>query len=254
VLKLISSKYQDSAQFQAITFMKTSDNKSDQISTRALSESIAFGLDRVFLAHFDHLEKHLRIVESHIAEKTATWQAEIAAQLAQVREFERFGHDDLYDEDLDINLEVIPKLQWQAQFLVAYSTFEHVLGNLCLIVQRRSELELSCSDLSGQGIVRSKNYLAKVGGVKAPFESDSWAATLLLNKLRNAIAHNNSRMALNEQERVAIERLPGIKLQQVLNLSKFDVAIESSLVRHAITIFSEVVRSIAKYKLYVAAG
>lgn len=80
-------------------------------------------------------------------------------------------HRDYFDymyEEYVTATESLPRIQWYAQFLIVYSTFEHTLHELCRIVQRRSDFSLSFKNLEGTGIT-ARNYLVKVAGVKTPF-------------------------------------------------------------------------------------
>jgi hypothetical protein len=97
---------------------------------------------------------------------------------------------DINDEFIEV-YEVLPRLQWYSQFLVAYSFFEKSLNDICKLLQTYFEYSLSINDLSGQGITRAKNYLSKVAGVTKPFKMSEWQSAKLFADIRNAIAHKN---------------------------------------------------------------
>ena len=133
---------------------------------------IASGFGRILLIEFDELEKHRRFTKRVLSSRTQALDSREKKIVNGIMdEEERVAYYDyMYDEYVEIS-ETIPRIQWYSEFLVVYSTFEHLMNKLCQIVQGRSGFDLSFKDLSGQGITRARNYLVKVAGVETPFNS-----------------------------------------------------------------------------------
>ena len=89
--------------------------------------------------------------------------------------------DHLNDEYWMIHT-VLPRLQWQSQFLTVYATMEHILNEICEIVRRKTNSKLSFKDLDGSGIHRARNYLVKIGGIEEPFQTEKWQRIKLLGE------------------------------------------------------------------------
>ncbi len=163
-------------------------------------------------------------------------------------------HDHMYDECVNVN-EVLPRIQWNSEFLVVYSTFEHMLNELCRIVQRRSAFDLSFRDLGGLGIERAKNYLSKVAGVKTPFEKPSWQRARLLGEIRNAIAHRNGEVdwTPNDQRSLGarLSKEPHLQLKKPIpEQEDAQLVLNSEFVRQSIAELRDVLVKVCNYELY----
>jgi hypothetical protein len=172
-----------------------------------------------------------------------------------------FRHDEralyqnyIYDEYIRSN-EILPRIQWYSQYLIIYSTFEHILNELCKIVQRRSSFTLSFKDINGNGIERSKNYLTKVAGVKSPFQEPSWERAKLLSKIRNIIAHNDGEILLNPNNNKDLSTQ--LAKEEYLELNKIipednyaQIVLSSEFIRNSISELSKVLYNIGNYELY----
>ena len=94
------------------------------------------------------------------------------------------------DEYIDVS-ETLPCIYWYSQFLIAYSLFEKSLNSLANSFHYKTGTQIKYTDMGGQGIERTKNYLSKVCNVDAPFRSSDWQTIKLLAEIRNAIAHKS---------------------------------------------------------------
>jgi hypothetical protein len=96
---------------------------------------IASGFDRVLLYEFDLLEEHRAFTERHFADSAKRFEERYQADLAAVSEADRDDYTEHMIDEYTNMVESFPRLQWYAQFLVVYSTFEHSLNELCRIVR-----------------------------------------------------------------------------------------------------------------------
>ena len=86
---------------------------------------------------------------------------------------------------------------YKSSFLVAYGIFENELKKLCLLCREFKNYKIAPEDIAGQGyIATARKYLELV--VELPFpslgEDASWDRMQKFRKVRNCIAHDNSRI------------------------------------------------------------
>lgn len=211
--------------------------------------------DRVLLYEFDALEEHRSFAETSLKDTIKSLEKRVKEDVAAMDPDEHEAyHDQMYDQYVITN-EILPRIQWNSQFLVVYSTFEHMLNQLCRVVQRRSGFDLSFKDLSGQGIERSKNYLSKVAGVKSPFQKPAWQRAKLLGDVRNAIAHNNGEIKMRPDDKSSLG--PRLGNEKYLELKKLipdekdaQIVLKSEFVRESIIELRNMLVSICNYELY----
>lgn len=220
---------------------------------------IASGFDRIFLYEFDYLEEHRAFAERHFLQNARSFEEQFLAELAEMDEDERHGYSDFMIDEYTKAVEVLPRLQWYAQFLVVYSSFEHSLNQLCKIVKNRSGFSLSLKDIEGQGIRRAANYLSKVANVCSPFKCSEWNRALLLGDVRNAIAHRNGEieLKLNDKSSLShrIQDVPGLQLKQIVTgVEEAEIVLDADFVRDAIKVLRKVLTDIANYPLYEKEG
>ncbi len=213
---------------------------------------IASGFDRIILLEFDFLEEHRTFVASHLSAQMKSFEENFALDLANMDDDQKRDYSDFVSDEYTKIFEVLPRLQWHAQFLVVYSTFEHSLHELCNIVKNKSGFSLSFKDLEGQGINRSANYLRKVAGVHSPFSAPEWQRASLLAEIRNVVAHRNGEIPLHGNDLVRrIENMAGVTLKQLVEgLDHVDLILSSEFVRDAIVDLRKMLTKIANYPLY----
>lgn len=222
---------------------------------RQNSEKIAFGFDRILIYEFDVLKEHQTFAAKSLLKKQKALEAQVQEMTEGMDDEQRENYyDHMYDEYIEAT-ESLPRLQWYAQFLIVYSTFEHMLHELCGIVKRRSDFDLSFKDLEGMGITRARNYLVKVAGVKSPFQSAAWNRALLLADIRNAIAHRNGEIDYQPNNPKSLSaRLKNEKhlvLKQIIEEQEdAQIVLDADFVRESITSLREVIVDICNYELY----
>lgn len=102
---------------------------------------------------------------------------------------------DFEEEYWDLE-EIFPDILRKSFFVTVYSFIEIVLEAICHREKREGSLSLSLGDLKGDGIGRSKVYLAKVACLSGlPFGGAEWNEIYSYYRvLRNCIVHNDSRL------------------------------------------------------------
>jgi hypothetical protein len=90
----------------------------------------------------------------------------------------------------------LPRLQWNAQFILTYATFEHCLNRLCLLAEARiggpvDFVSYKRKDDRRQGPFRARHYLEDIAQITAPFVGAEWQEVENLYELRNVLAHTN---------------------------------------------------------------
>jgi len=216
---------------------------------------IASGFDRVLLSEFDALEEHREFADSSLRRRVKSLGSRINKMIQGMTEEQRSEYyDHIYDEHVNVT-ETLPQMQWNAQFLIVYSTFEHMLHELCRIVERRSDLNLSFKDLGGQGVTRARNYLFKLAGVESPFQSAAWTRALLLADIRNAIAHRNGEIEFSPKAggslSARLSKEAHIKLDRMTtddNTAR--IVMDGEFVRASIVELRTVLVDICNYTLY----
>lgn len=217
---------------------------------------IAVGFDRIIFFEFDLLEEHRAFVQKYFSASLTKLETRFEKEMLSIvdPDDQAAYQDNLVDEYQRLSGD-LPRIQWNAQFLVAYSTFENSLNALCRIVERRSGARLSFKDISGRGIVRAANYLSKVGNVKEPFETRDWQKALLYGEIRNAIAHQSGEIEyeLTNKGSLAfrIQKVAGLELKQAFEgANDATIYLGPEFLSDAIRTLRKTIVDIANYELY----
>lgn len=220
---------------------------------------IASGFDRLFIYEFDLLEQHRVFVEAHFSSTLSKFERRFSEEVTISGDpndsEDRAAHEDHLVDEYNRLAKDLPRLQWHAQFLVVYATFESMLNELCRIVQRRSNFTLGFKDVAGAGISRSANYLSKVAGVDYPFKSNDWNMALLLGEIRNNIAHRGGVVENDPSKKGSlcsrIASIPGIDLKiAVSGADDAEIVLSAAFLQRTISILRNVLIDVANYELY----
>jgi len=216
---------------------------------------IAHGFDRIFLYEFEQLERHLQSAEEKFLSDAVALKQRIQDDVESMSASEINSYNEFFVEEMSLIIDRLPRLQWFAQFLVVYASFEYSLSQLCRIVQKRSKFSLSELDFRGRGIRRSAAYLSKIAGVNIPFQSLAWEQARLLGEIRNVIAHANGLIDMQPQNPKSLyvrsQKLPGlsfIKLETKTDRVQFELT--SDFIRAALISLQTVLEDVANYELY----
>jgi hypothetical protein len=112
--------------------------------------------------------------------------------------------NEYYDYQLGDKLRAIEfnfyRINRVSSILSMYAYLETSMFRICQQKQKSFDIPSSVSELSDSGIVRSKNYLKKFDLIdfSDPTCNGVWSNLIILNKLRNALAHSEGDIELTE--------------------------------------------------------
>ena len=212
---------------------------------------LATWLDRFFEVEFQQLELHRRFVDEHFEAARTRLNTEFHKTCAGLDEDQQEQYAEFMVDDMQMLAETFPMVQWQAQFLVVYATFEASLNSLCNVVKRRLKSSLSFKDMNGAGYERARTYLSKVGGVEKVFSSHTWERARQLGKIRNLIAHSQGRVDEVSDPKfcAALRILNGLQLKPVTeDATEFYLLLSSTFVMEAISTLQTLIHGIAAFE------
>lgn len=190
---------------------------------------------RWFLDEFKLLTVVINRVEEQIARTTSEYEKAFQDAIAELDEEQRAYYADFMLDDTTM-IEVLPRLQWNSQYLLVFSRYEHCMYELC---------KIACSRLGISKHPKNKyaptveTFLCDHATGNEPFQGPRWEKTNLLRKLRNIIAHDDG--VISEQEPLLEQLknldLPGVNLSAIKDEGKFEVSLSGDFLRAAINIF-----------------
>lgn len=81
-----------------------------------------------------------------------------------------------------------------SSFIISiYSHFENKLNNICMLCERKFDLNISLEDFNGKGFFRAKNYLEKLCKLTMP-SLEILEKIVFLSRVRNYIVHNGGKI------------------------------------------------------------
>ncbi|EKO3608595.1 hypothetical protein M3914_003457 [Vibrio metschnikovii] len=121
--------------------------------------------------------------------------------------------DENYDYSYSDRLQELELLFYRihrvSTLLMIYSFLEHSMMRICSIYEKKLNIPISVSELSGSGIYRCKIYLSKF--VNFDFDEKSikqdWDFLQIMNKLRNSLAHEEG--YLSEKSKIKAKTING---------------------------------------------
>lgn len=218
---------------------------------KKLSRPLAHWMERRYEVEFQQLESHRSFMVGQLEKAQSSLKAEFIKIHDELDPADQSDYTEFMEDDFDLFENTFPMLQWQAQILVIYATFEDSLNGLCNVLQRRLKSRLSFKDMNGAGHERAKTYLSKVGGLDSVFGSDMWERARLLGKIRNAIAHHQGRIDNTNDARTvaALRKLNGLQLKPVAySATEFKILLSSQFVKDSIITLQAIVHSIATHE------
>lgn len=217
---------------------------------------IVYGLERASIfVEFDVLSRHIEFSNRAIKSEISEIKKEIDKEIKTLDEYDHEDYLDYISDEYEHAASIIPNIQWRSDFISIYSYFEYALNKICSITQKRSNLNLSFKDLSGQGITRARNYLVKVAGIEAPFQSNKWQRAKLLAEVRNALVHRNAEVeyTLNDKKSLSakLAKEKHINLYQVIPDQKdAEIILNYEFVKNSFIELKGIVLDICNYELY----
>lgn len=143
------------------------------------------------------IKKKTSYLRDHFGKLENIFQ-EVSASLWQEKELEdkrteNHEDDSQYDyrpSDALKEIELIYlRMHRYAAILAIYSYLESSLNKLCNELKIKKNIQLSVSELNGDGIFRCRKYLHHLVGIDFIKINDQWSKLSELNKIRNCIIH-----------------------------------------------------------------
>ncbi len=138
-----------------------------------------------------HLKEYSETSEEHLIEEKQRFQDSIDEMAEKLSDEDKEDCYDFHSDEYWRLSEISPRIFRNSLLLTTYSLLEHRLMRLCLSYQRERKIALSVNDIQGKGIRKYQTYLKKVLLIEFPDQGNEWKDMLILNKIRNAIAHND---------------------------------------------------------------
>lgn len=157
----------------------------------------------------DNIKSFIEEISGYIKEK----QAEVgksydaAMEDSQDNSEEEFDPNYYFDDAIHKYNEIFPKHYFNPLLLSLYGLFENWLKRLCDLDSKRGFSNVKVNDLAGGNYIeKSRKYLSVVADLNLDETETDWQKIKQIQKVRNAIAHNDSSIKtdknkeLNKQE------------------------------------------------------
>jgi hypothetical protein len=185
-----------------------------------------------------YFQDDLCAYSSMIALSEKHWQSD----LIRYKESLESGNDNnSFDgrRDLMAHLEnEYPQIQRKALFVVLMTKFEDFLNQISISLQKQLELNISFSDITGQGIERIKRYIKLCTGIEFPADTKAWNAICDYQQIRNVIVHSDGHIHAENQKKAydIISKTKNITIQQ---FARNHIALDPGFISDVITAFNE---------------
>jgi len=171
--------------------------------TAIWDDRASLGLTHERLFQFEVLEEHRRQMDESLRKALQETERQLIATRKHPSDIQEMlaGAEAIHEA-----AELLPRLQWNAQLVLAYSTFEHALNRVCLLAKARTGSTVDFRRYKGplgrdRDIFAAKSYLAEIAQITTPFAGAEWDAVVGINMLRNVIAHTNGEFSDPPQQR-----------------------------------------------------
>lgn len=158
-------------------------------------ESIFDTFKRKIQFDLENIKSFIEEISGYISDK----QKEIEDSYNTViNEFEEEINNEIdpsffFDDEMHKYNKVFPKHYFNPLLLSLYSLFENWLKQLCDLDSKRGFSNVKVSDLAGNNYIeKSRKYLSIVAELNLTEIEKDWQKIKQIQKVRNAIAHNNS--------------------------------------------------------------
>lgn len=160
----------------------------------------------------EYLKKFLELIKSTMEkdwEGAKKLKEELTKKVTNKEPENGFDLDDYLGE---IGYEISEREQKLYQtFIVSVGMFiEQAMKEFCDYLFKKNKTLFSYKDLRGNGLKKLLNYMEKVLGESLPNNVDTKNKLSTLIKIRNAIVHNNGKIA--KEEKQIIIKIPLLKL------------------------------------------
>jgi len=219
---------------------------------------LAGAMQRVFIFEFGALDVHRQSVNAsfvrEIADAKRRWDA--------LPDDTDDDSAESYAEELALAIDLLPRLQWSAQFVLVFATFEDMLIKLCKMGHARLPSGKPLGKIWTTGMNGAKEFLKQIDGAGVIFGGQDWECAVDFQKLRNAIVHNGGRIDLEQTPDLSsvLKRFekgawPGVSIYRAYTGGRGgeealpEAVLTSDFVEFVIEALEKLVREIADLKL-----
>jgi hypothetical protein len=153
------------------------------------------------------LADYINEASAELLAKQNKLEADFETARKEIDEDEVSDLHSYFEEDSIKYFDVFPVHTYNPMLLILYGQFEHWLKRICEFDSRSSFAQISIDDLIGGNYInKSRRYLEKVARIDLSHDSPQWQRIILIQEIRNRIAHNNANV--KKQPNADLKSLP----------------------------------------------
>lgn len=165
--------------------------------------------------------------------------------------------------DLDgIFKDYFPNLQRGSALITLFGFFENEMDRLCYLFIKTEKYKVKLSDIKGNGLERSVNYLKKVAELNCNTDESLWRRIANIQEVRNRFTHHRGCLSTHDifenddeprfnfddseivGEKKGKKNIYFIKEEQNLELSGYTIRIKEGYLKEVLVVFSEFYKSV----------
>lgn len=151
----------------------------------------------------ENIQSFIEEISDYISERQSDIEKSYDSAMSEIQSNEDEGFDPafVYDDDIHKYNEVFPKHYFNPLLLSIYSLFENWLKRLCDLDSKRGFSNVKVNDLAGSNYIeKSRKYLKVVADLNMDDTEKDWQKIKDIQKVRNAIAHNDSNIKTDKNK------------------------------------------------------
>lgn len=199
----------------------------------------------------ENIKSFIEEISGYITDK----QTEIEKSYdSAMKDFQNDSDEDIdpgfyFDDDIHKYNEVFPKHYFNPLLLSLYGLFENWLKRLCDIDSKRGFSNVKVKDLAGSNYIeKSRKYLSIVADLNLSETENDWQRIKQIQKVRNAIAHNDSNIKTDKNRELKKQELYSYLKKD--NRIKLNESIGTFYIKDKEYLY-EAIELIEKYLIYV---
>lgn len=158
---------------------------------------IAQALSSISWSRLEEFRQYTRELEDKFENDKEKVSDAYNAAIKDLEEDDRNEIIDYFSDDYFIIEDIFIGMYRKSTLVSLYSFLENALNTLCIKLYSLKNYPVELKDIRGEGIVRSKVYLEKLGQIEFTHLNSQWSSLLTLNKLRNCIVHCEGNIKLS---------------------------------------------------------
>lgn len=171
-----------------------------------------FGMFRQLIKfELDNLTTFIDEISEYLVNKQSQIEDGYDSALKEYKENDEENNFDpfqFFEDDFYKYNEVFPKNYYNPILLSIYGLFENWLKKLCDLDNKRGFSNIKVSDLAGENYIeKSRKYLNVVAGIHLEEADKNWQRIKQIQKVRNAIAHNDSNIKTDKNKDIDKQEL-----------------------------------------------